>query len=623
MQKRYISNIDTTDALNMLPITCQSEPELIPVAESLGRVSFEAVYAKISSPFYNCAAMDGITLIAKDTFGAHENAPKRLLAGSFTYVNTGNPIKEPYDSVIMIEDVMEQDNGDVEIIAAATPYQHVRLVGEDIVAGEMLIPSKHKIRPVDIGALTAGGVTELLVYKKPIAGIITTGNELVVNPDQMDVGRIMDSNGKMFAALCIEYGATPKSYGPVEDNFEKIAATVEAASRECDLVLINAGTSAGSEDNTVHILDKLGQVFVHGVALKPGKPTILAQVNERPVIGVPGYPVSAYVVLETFVRPIISRLSQIPEPDPVTLEAVLSTRVVSTLKSTELIRVNLGYVGGRYVATPLPRGAGVTMSLVKADGILSIDRNALGAEEGETVTVKLLKPISQIKSALVSIGSHDLCMDVLGDMMNLSSAHTGSMGGIMAMKKGLCHIAPIHLLGADGEYNVPYVKKYFPNGQMALIKGVRRLQGLMYDPDKVQINDIKDIVGKLFINRQRGSGTRMLLDYHLNLLGIDPHSIPGYDREATTHMAVAASVLSGSAEVGLGSYSAASAMNLAFTPVGFEEYDFLTMVDYLDDPSVKRFIECLKSDLFSKSVLDLGGYELEAPGTIIIVGSDN
>ena len=625
-RNRYIDNIDVEEARDRYYKRLNLKPkyEEINVLNSLGRVTFEAIYAKSSSPNYNAAAMDGILVESSNTIGATETNPKILEEGKdFIYINTGNVVVEPYDAVIMIEDVIEIDKNKVQILEAAHPWQHIRPIGEDIVATEMIVPSKHKIRPIDIGALIAGGIKSFRGYKKPQVGIIPTGSEIVDEIDNLKLGNIVDSNSRVFQALVVENGGDPNRYSPVKDDYEILKKAVLKGVEENDLLIIGAGSSAGSKDYTAKVIEELGEVVIHGVALKPGKPTILGIINEKPVIGIPGYPVSAYLVFETFVKPLILNLIGLKEEKDLFVKATTSKKIVSSLKNKELVRVNLGYVEDKLIATPLSGGAGVTMSLVKADGIGVIPQALEGVEAGSTIDVKLLKPLSQIKETIVSIGSHDIIMDILGDMMKLTSGHVGSMGGILAMKRGECHIAPIHLLDLEtGEYNVPYIKKYFPEQKMALIKGVKRHQGFIVEKgNRKNIKDFVDLKREdvVYINRQRGAGTRILLDYHLDKAGIETSDIKGYDREMTTHMAVATAVKTGSATTGLGIYSAAKALDLDFINVTFEDYDFLVPEHLLEDERVKEFIEILGSNEFKEKVNALGGYGFENTGEIILI----
>lgn len=622
----YIGNTDADQAKQLYyeKLCYKFEYEEIPVVKALGRVTYEAVYAKISSPHYNAAAMDGILVKSQDTEGASVANPKILdLGKDFLYINTGNPIIEPYDSVIMIEDVIEIGDGKVKILNATHPWQHIRPIGEDIVATEMIIPSRHKIRPIDIGALITGGIEYIKVYKKPRVGIIPTGTEIIDDINSLTVGEILDSNSRVFEGLITEYGGIANRYNPIEDEYELLKSAILSGINENDILLVNAGSSAGTKDYTMRIIEELGEVIVHGVALKPGKPTILGIIEGIPVIGIPGYPVSSYLVFDIFVKPLIMKYAGLDEEKDLMTEAFISKRIVSSLKNKELVRVNLGYVNNRLIATPIPGGSGVIMSLVKADGIAVIPQNIEGVEAGEKVNVKLLKSLNNIKNTLVSIGSHDLIMDIIADMMNLTSGHVGSMGGILAMKRGDCLISPIHLLDTEtGEYNISYIKKYFPGNKMGIIKGVKRLQGFIVEKgNKKGIKDFTDLIRKdiVFVNRQRGSGTRILLDYYLDKNNIDSMDIKGYSREMTTHMAVATAVKTGSATTGLGIYSAAKALDLEFVNVGYEDYDFLVTQESLEDDRVKEFIEVLKSNKLKEKLISLGGYELEGIGEIVLI----
>ncbi|MFW5647993.1 MAG: molybdopterin biosynthesis protein [Candidatus Alkaliphilus sp. MAG34] len=624
----YIDNIPVEEAKVKYfeGLNIQEHFEELAPTDALNRVTYEAIYAKMSSPGYNAAAMDGIAVVAAKTKGATEISPVVLVEGEdFSYVNTGNQISNPYDSVIMIEDVIDLGDGRVKILKSAYPWQHIRQIGEDIVATEMIIPSGHIIRPIDLGALISGGIEKLRVYKKPRVGILPTGTEIVEDIKQVTDGKIIDSNSRVFEGLVKEYGGIPNRYAPHSDDYQLLIKAISKGVEENDMLLINAGSSAGTTDYTVKLIEELGEVVVHGVAMQPGKPTILGIINNKPVIGIPGYPVSAYFIFETFVKPVIEKYIGLESKDEDTIHGVLSNRVVSSLKNRELVRLNLGYVRDKLIATPIGGGAGATMSLVKADGIGIIPRNIEGIDAGDTIEINLLKPMSTIKTKLVSIGSHDLIMDVLGDMAELSSGHVGSMGGILSMKRGESHIAPIHLLDEDtGEYNISYVKKYFSEQKMALIKGVKRLQGFIVQNGNPEgIIDFKDLVkeGVTYANRQRGAGTRVLLDYHLKLDNIDPDLIEGYTRELNTHMAVSAAVKTGSATTGLGIYSAAKAMDLDFVDVTYEDYDFLVPYELLEDPRVGKFIELLKSDLFQSRVNKLGGYKFENTGDVITIGS--
>lgn len=628
MSKRnlYLNTTPVEEAVDIYMAGLQGhikpQTEEIGIAESLGRVTAKAVYAKCCSPLFNAAAMDGIAVRAAVTKGASEAQPVLLEEGKdYIEVDTGDPVHLPYDAVIMAEDLMAVDKEHVKIITPVPVWQHVRPIGEDIVEGEMLVPSGHVLRPVDMGAIIAGGNHSAEVFKKPTVAIIPTGTEIVQSGDQISDGSIIDSNSYMFSGMVSENGGVPKVYPIVADDYDKIKASVMDALAENDIVIVNAGSSAGREDYTVHILRELGEVIIHGVAIKPGKPVILAIVDGKPVIGLPGYPVSAYIDFENFVAPVMDMFSGQSRAKRNVVKATLSKRLVSSLKHKEYVRVRVGKVEDKFVATPLARGAGAAMSLVKADGFCIVPQDSEGFEAGETVEIELYKPIDELQNTLVSIGSHDLILDVIADKINLSSTHVGSMGGLMALKRGETIIAPTHLLDMEtGEYNVSYIKNLFPDKKMALIKGVNRIQGIMVKlGNPLAIKGVEDLVNCRYVNRQKGAGTRVLLDYKLKLAGIDPSSIDGYDKEATTHMAVAALVAREDIDAGMGIESAARAMGLDFVVVGPEEYDFAIEAKNLEMPEVQAFIEVLKSQAFHERLKEMGGYGWDNAGKVTII----
>ena len=604
----------------------QTETKL--ASRCLGLVTSEAVYACCCSPLFNAAAMDGIAVRAADTKQASENNPLILQEGKdYIEIDTGDPIHLPYDAVIMAEDVMIEDDTHIKITKAAPAWQHVRPIGEDIVEGEMLIPTGHLLRPVDIAAAIAGGNDKIRVFTKPKVGIIPTGTEIVRrNPGQdedsaADNGSIIDSNSYMFEGMVTEAGGEAKVYPVVEDDYDKIKRQIMSALSENDMVIVNAGSSAGRDDYTVHVLREIGKVLVHGVAIKPGKPVILAIVENKPVVGLPGYPVSAYIDFENFVTPVLNMMSGRKTFSRNTVKAVLSKRLVSSLKHKEYVRMRAGKVGDRIVASPLARGAGAAMSLVKADGFCIIPQNSEGFEAGDEVEIELYKSLEELGNTLVSIGSHDLILDIIADKISLSSSHVGSMAGLMALKRGETTIAPTHLLNMEtGEYNVSYIRELFPDTKMALIKGVTRIQGIMVKKgNPLGIKGVEDLTRCRYVNRQKGAGTRVLLDYKLKELNINPEQIDGYDKEATTHMAVAALVAKEDIDAGMGIESAAKAMNLDFIEVGPEEYDFAIRRDSLQLPEVQAFIQVLKSDDFHNKLAKMGGYGCERIGEVVYI----
>lgn len=605
--------------------------EKISTLDSFQRVTSMPVYSLMSSPFYNSSAMDGIAVLSSRTFGASEKNQITLVEKvDYVVVDTGDPIPRQFDCVIMVEDLIRVSDREVKIYKSASPWQNIRTLGEDIVENQLIIPSNHAVRSVDVGAMLAGGVNAVEVYRRPRVGIIPTGTEIVEPGSDLKIGDIVEFNSRIFSAQIQEWGGIPVRYSIVRDDREKIKESILQAVAENDIVLVNAGSSAGREDFTCGIIEELGKVHVHGIAIKPGKPTILGEISGKPVVGIPGFPVSAYVVMENIVKKIVYGFQQRKLERTKTVEAFVSKRIMSSLKYLEFVRVKLGRVEDKLIATPLSRGAGTTMSLVRADGIICVPQSSEGIEAGTKVEVQLIRSEEEVNNTLVSIGSHDVIMDVAADLMSLrekqyvlSSSHVGSMGGILALRNGETHMAPIHLLDEEtGEYNVSYIKRYIKDKDISLIKCVKRIQGLMVKRgNPMGINSLKDIAEAKarFVNRQRGSGTRLLLDYNMRKLNIDPADIPGYGREEFTHLKVAAAVAAGDADCGLGVYSAAVLMDLDFIPLCHEEYDLAVPTNLLQDDKVKEFIEVIRSDKFISELNRLGGYEYDGIGRIIIV----
>lgn len=600
----------------------ERKTETVKSADALGRVTAEPVYAAQSSPHFHASAMDGIAVKAEDTFGAHEQNPIRLKKGKdFVYVNTGNAVPPPFNAVIMIEHVEVISEDTVEIIEPAAPWQHIRPIGEDIVQEEMLFTQGHKIRPVDIGVMLASQTREIKVMKKPVVSIIPTGNELVSPSEPPGHGKLIEFNGTVMANYIKEWGGEPVLYDIVEDDPEEIKKAILEAAENSDIVVVNAGSSAGSTDYTVHIVEELGEVFTHGVATRPGKPVILGKINNTIIVGIPGYPVSAYMTLEWFVRPLVCEYLGIEEPKRPTLKVKLGRRIVSSMGSEDFIRVAIGFVGGEFVANPLQREAGVTMSLVKADGILVIPPEKLGYEQGEEAVVELLRPEEEIKNAIVFNGSHDLTIDILSTHLRrkykntkIVSSHVGSMAGIMAIKKGEAHLAGVHLLDPEtGEYNRTYVQRFLGGQDVVLLPFLKRKQGwLLPKGNPLGISGVKDIAEKnvQFVNRQKGAGTRILFDLLLKENGLEPEDIAGYDREMFSHLSVAAEVKGNPDAAGLGIYSAAKVMDLDFVPVADEEYDLLMTKEFFESVRGQQLLEIINSREFQEEVEALGGYQV-------------
>ncbi len=617
--------------------------ERIPLDErAVGRVLAEPIWAKISSPHYHAAAMDGFAVRAADTVGAMPTRPVTLTYGEqAAYVDTGDPIPPWANAVIPIEQVEALDADDrpaadprhpvrLRIRAAARPWQHVRAIGEDIVATQLVLPAGRVLRPVDLGAIAGAGYTEVPVARKPRVAILPTGTELVPIGQAPRPGDIIEYNSVVLAAQVRQWGGEPTRYPISADDFDLIRSRVAEAARTHDLVLVNAGSSAGSEDFTARVVESLGRLLVHGIAVRPGHPVILGLLESEgrwvPVVGVPGYPASAALTGEIFVEPLLARwLGRQPHRPP-TLTARLTRKLASPAGDDDYVRVVVGRVGDRWLAAPLARGAGLITSLVRADGIVVVPRGLQGYDAGAEVTVRLYTPPQDLEGTIFAIGSHDVSLDLMTQFLarrerRLVSANVGSLGGLVALRRGEAHLAGSHLLDPEsGEYNLAYIRRYLPGVPVKVIALVGRHQGLMVRPGNPKnIRSLEDLARPevTFVNRQRGAGTRVLLDYHLERLGIAPEQVQGYEQEEFTHLGVAAAVAAGRADCGLGIPAAAQALGLDFVPLFTERYDLVIPAEVYESPLLAPLLDLLHDEAFRQAVAALPGYDVSVMGQVI------
>lgn len=616
--------------------------ETIPLDENAaGRVLAEPIWAKISSPHYHASAMDGFAVRSEQTTGAAPSTPVNLAYGEQAfYLDTGDPLPTWANAVIPIENVEPLDEENqisanprrpcaIRIRSAVTPWSHVRPMGEDIVATELVLPAGKVLQAVDLGAIAAAGVTQLSVSRKPRVAILPTGTELVTIGSPLHPGDIIEFNSLVLAAQVNQWGGLAQRFPISKDNFESIVQRVRDAACDNDLVLLNAGSSAGSEDFSAQVIDKLGQVLVHGVAVRPGHPVILGLVTREdgtqiPIIGVPGYPVSAALTGEIFVEPLLALWQgKVSQTKAQTIPAKLTRKITSPQGDDDYLRVAVGEVNGQVLAAPMARGAGMINSLVHADGIVVIPRGTQGLEVGADVNVRLYRNLDEIHQTILAIGSHDMTLDILAQHLayksrRLVSVNAGSQGGLIALRRGEAHFGGSHLLNPQtGEYNLRYIREYLPGLPVTLFDWVGREQGLIVAPgNPKQIHSLADLARSdiTYVNRQRGSGTRVLLDYHLSLLGLESTQIQGYQQEEFTHLAVAAAVQSGRADCGLGITASAQALGLDFVPLYTEIYQLVVPNQVLETHLLDPLFELAASDAFRQAVLALPGYDVSAMG---------
>ncbi len=632
----YLEDVPLDDARARFTSALDEAGGLVPTAsesvaldEARGRVTAQPVWARLSSPHYHAAAMDGAAVRSEATSNASEKTPVRLRIGEDAqWVDTGMPLPPGFDAVVMIENIHVVEEGLIEIMLSVAPWQHVRLMGEDIVASELLLPEGHLLRPSDLGAMAQAGMVHVEVRRRPRVAVIPTGTELVLPGGSLKPGNIIESNSLVLAGLVEEWGGLATRFPPVPDDYEALKRALQDALADHDIVVVNAGASAGRRDFTASLVTDLGKLAIHGVAIRPGHPVVLGVVQGKPVVGVPGYPVSAALTLELFVKPLVYSLQGMAPPQRPIVQAMMTRKVFSPMGEDEYLRVKVGRVGAEWLATPLQRGAGVTMSLVRADGLVRIPRGSEGIHERQKVYVELLRSLEDAENGIVVVGSHDLALDVLANHLHrrypqrsLSSSNVGSLGGLLALKNGEAHLAGSHLLDEEtGEYNVSYAKRLLAGQEMLIVNLVYREQGLMVRKGNPRaIAGLADL-GRpdvAFINRQRGAGTRVLLDFKLRELKLAPEQITGYDRAAFTHLAVAAAVASGAADAGLGILTAARALDLDFVPVAKERYDLVIPRIYYESPLLEPLLTLLQDASFKTEVEKLGGYDTRHMGQVM------
>jgi putative molybdopterin biosynthesis protein len=605
---------------------------------ALGRVLAKPVWAKISSPHYHASAMDGFAVRAEETDGASPSKPHSLEYNHQAYyVDTGDPLPAWANAVIPIENVETLDPegkpapglrkpSAIRIRSSITPWSHVRAMGEDIVATQLVLPAGHILRPVDLGAVAACGHESICVARKPRVAVIPTGTELVEIGKPVKAGDIIEYNSIVLAAQVNAWGGIATRYPIVLDRFESICEAVKKAAKECDLILLNAGSSAGSEDYSRQVVETQGKLLVHGVAIRPGHPVILGLIGNIPIIGVPGYPVSAALTGEIFVEPLLAIWSGRRPQEPETLSAELTRKITSTAGDDDYLRVAVGRVGERWLAAPLARGAGVITSLVQADGIVIMPRGVQGLSAGETVQVRLYRSMKAIENTIFSIGSHDISLDILAQFLalydrRLASSNVGSLGGLIALRRGEAHLAGSHLLDtATGEFNLAYIREYLPGIPVKVIALVGRQQGLLVqrgNPKRIESLENLSREDVSFVNRQRGAGTRVLLDYQLSLKGIAASAIRGYNLEEYSHLSVAAAIASGRADTGLGIAAAAQALDLDFIPLFLERYDLIVPSQYYASNLLEPLWTILEDPNFHQQVSSLPGYDISPMGKLI------
>lgn len=600
--------------------------ERVALAAALGRVVAETVAAAADAPPFDRASVDGFALRAADTAHASAAAPVRLLlnaevlacgvaptvevaAGTATAIATGGVMPRGADAVAMIEWTELEDAADgpaVLLRRAASPGGFVGFAGSDIARGEALLRRGTVVTSREIGMLAAAGLSDVPVVRRPRVAVLSTGDELHPPGAKLPPGGIADSNAAILCAAVAENGGEPVPMGIFRDDEAVLERAVRDALAQADLVVMSGGTSKGAGDVSHRILPRLGApgVLVHGVALKPGKPLCLAAVGRTPVAVLPGFPTSAVFTFHAFVVPVIRALAGLPPREEIDVAATLAVRTPSELGRTEYVMVSLAEApGGGLAALPLGKGSGSVTAFAQADGFFAVPALDAGADAGAVVQVRLIGTASRPPD-LVLIGSHCVGLDavleeVAAHGIRARTLAVGSLGGLAAARRGACDLAPAHLLDpATGTYNLPFLAP-----GLRLVPGWRRLQGVVFRPGDARFEGLEArkavrravaAPGCLLVNRNAGSGTRMLLDGVLAQVagGARPS---GYANQPKSHNAVAAAVAQGRADWGIAIATVAGGYGLGFLPLADEMYDFFVPESRADRAAVATFIEVLGS----------------------------
>jgi len=609
--------------------------EEVRLSDAIGRTLARDVASQIDVPGFDRAAMDGYAVVAGDTFGADDDNAKKLQIvgrceagqqpstpvdrGQAVEISTGAPVPRGANAVLMVEYTRHADST-VEIFRPVVPGENISAAGSDIMAGELVLRKGETITPREIGVLAALGADKVAVFRRPRVAILSTGNELIPPGSPLTYAKVYDINANAIAASVSECGGEPVNLGIVPDDAATIEKALRQALRESEMVLTSGSTSAGAGDLVYRIIDNLGKpgVLVHGISVKPGKPALVAVVDGKPLFGLPGYPTSALMIFHALVAPVLRAMSGLARREAVVLGAKAASKIMSAKGRRELLPVHLTRdATGQYLVYPATGGSGAITSFSLSDGFIEIPDNVEFLEEGEQVKVNLfgtgLNPAD-----IVVIGSHCVGIDVLIGVVREHSPefhakviNTGSLGGLHALKRGEADIAGIHLLDErTGQYNIPFYHQFGLQGKAVLIRGYTREQCFLLPKGNPNgIRSFDDLFGKKLslINRNRGSGTRILMDFHLSKIAASKgvtldeltRQIEGYTSEAKSHSAVAAAIANGRADVGVGIRTVAVTYDLDFVKIGDESFDFLASKDRLDKPAVQSFLSALKSKEFA------------------------
>ena len=620
MVKRYLQLISFDQAQEILTTSFPrpDRTERISVTQCLGRVAAGPVYAKYSVPEVNLSAMDGIAVRSRDTVGATDQAP--VLLEEFVRVNTGNIVPPGFDAVVMIEDTWE-DGQRFRIRKSAAPWQHVRPAGEDIRENRLVLPRGHEIRAFDIGALATYGITHLDVLTADV-GIIPTGSELVPFGTRPGPGQVVESNTIMAQAFLGAMGARCTRYPIVPDEPSKIAKALTTAAQKNDLVIISAGSSAGTRDFTAGVISSLGDLLFHGVAVRPGKPVMLGRIFGKPVLGLPGYPLAAQTMLREFAAPLLETWG-LAAPHRHTVRVRLAHDLTSEIGFDEFVPVFVGRIGSECWGTPHARGAGVQMATVKANAYTHLPATAEGFESGQELDVFLTTDPKSIDRTIILNGTLDPSLEELANLIHgrglfIHGSNTGNISALLALKRRSCHAISLSLPSVSLLAENPILRQQLPEEGLVLVHVAAIEQGIASQ----EIITPDELTSLKWINTRKDSAMHMIFDKLLDSRGIDPSRIDGYKHEVGGAQAVAAAVRNGFADAGMCTSAIAEANGLRFLPVATENFELAFHHDMLGDPKIHELVSVINSPEFRGILSGSGGYGTEMTGRVRLLGTD-
>ena len=635
-QEQFLEAVDRDEAITRFQRHLRMRAlgvETVLLSGAVGRVLARAVVAEVDVPGFDRSSVDGFAVRADDTVGASERQPKRLVLnaeiltpgtvptiavqpGTATLIATGGMVPRGADAIVMVEHTEAQDEGGttaIDVRRAVASGQFIAFAGSDLARGETVLRAGHALTSREIGMLAAVGIAAVEVWRRPRVAIISTGDEIVAPGKPLRQGAVYDSNAAIIAAAVEEAGGIPKPLGIGPDDEIVLSQLVNEGLAAADMVVLSGGTSKGAGDLCYRAIAQFNDpgVVVHGVALKPGKPLCLAVTGGKPIAILPGFPTSAIFTFHEFVAPVIRAFAGRPPKDAERLSAILPVRVASEHGRTEYLLVSLvrGADDASLTAYPAGKGSGAVTAFSQADGFIAIGQHVESVAAGTPVEVQL---IGEARLAdLVVIGSHCVGLDLLigrlqSGGVSVKALNVGSTGGLAAAKRGECDIAPIHLLDPQsGEYNRPLL-----TSELELMPGYRRLQGIVFrkgDP-RFEGRSLDEALAAalatrdcLMVNRNAGSGTRILTDRLLN--GARP---PGYWSQPKSHNAVAVAVAQNRADWGIAIETVARQYGLGFIPAQDEHYDFVVPKTRFDNPAVQLFRGTLADSSVRQALAALG-----------------